>query len=380
MSRSKRSSFLLCVVLLAVAAGACATGTKTPKEQILSGLSMTAWDVAQPVVPGAPDYAQDVARVVAEFEQRYGVKVDLKTVGRQDIVKVLSGKAPAGDVALTFSTEWPFAPANLPGVPGEVDAGAFLGAAAAYWTKDGNMLAIPAYVHWVSAVSASGATEGASGAAAPVYIPDSPAFLRSVMDYPLGGWDPDGVAAYIAWIRETYGPPAGDPLAAWKEGAARSVFPVTPYLYEWLRDSGGRPVTIAPEAGPQSEPSLYYTVPGYVVLAAEEPYRTCAARLGEALAANLGRWAARAIAGLPAAVADTAVFQVDSRLPTAERVALIQAFSAGDLHVPGASDFLYAESVEDAIRQSVSDFLSGKADEAELRESIREASGKHTKP
>lgn len=371
-------AFLLACALLFSAASACLPREKqAPKELDLSGTSITVWDVSQPAVAGAPDYSAETARVVAEFEKDHGVKVDLRLVSRQDISLLLAGKSPGTGVSLVYSTEWPFVPAGLPGSPGLADPAAYVDSAAAYWTKDGAMLAAPAYVHWVSAVSTAAPDKTTPATAC---IPGSAAFLKSALDYPSGGWDPDNVVTYLAWVKETYGTPPQDPLAAWQDGAVQTLFPVTPYLYQWLRDSGGRPVTLSPEAGPRNEPGVYYTVPGYLVLAGEEPYRTCAAKLAVVLAANLGRWAARAIGGLPAAMADAAVFQVDSRFSDAERSALIQAVYAGTLRVPAAADFLYAEAIEDTVSEDVSQFLSGKTTEAELSQSIREASQKHTKP
>jgi len=385
-SRGSRAALVVCVLvcaaLLSVPLAGCGIGVKeAPQAPDVSGLSITVWDAAQPRVEGVADYRQAATRVAAEFAGRCGLNVDLRFVARQQIADLLLGKTAGERPHLVFTTEWPFAPLDLPGVPELVDEASYLDAAASYWKRDGRILAIPSYIHWIGLVSRGDAPVGTEALRQETaYFADSPAFLRLALDSPGAGWDAEKVASYLAWVKETYGPPPVDPLAAWDEETVQAIFPVTAYLLRWLRERRGELLRLLPLAGPFGEPGFYYTVPGYVVLAAEEPYRSCAADLGRELAANLGRWAARAVGAIPAAVSDLAVFNVESGLSFEERSALIRSVSTCRSRVPATDDYLYRESVVSAVRQDAWDFLSGKTTEAEARRSIREALERYTRP
>jgi hypothetical protein len=386
MSRRSRVAALVCAALLLSVLEGCQTRAKgVPVEPDLTGVSIVVWDADQPAAPGAPAYRAEAARVVRDFCARYKVDVDLQFIDRQSIVDFLSGRKSGEGPALAFSTEWPLVPEAARDAGPYLVQGGYLDAAIDYWRQDGRTLAIPSYVHWLCAGSRmkpAGET-GETGAAMPertVYLSGSLGFLRSVLDLPGAGWDAGVVASFLSWVKAEYGALEPDPLGAWSEGSAEVLYPVTPFLLTWMKSAAKGEVEPLPLRNPFGEARFCYTVPGYMVLAANGLERECATRLGKELAANLGRWAARAVGGMPALADDMAVFNIESHLGYPARLALLSSLTGHRFRAPSAQEFLLHESIEEALSPVAADFLSGKTGEGDLLSSIQDILERHTRP
>jgi hypothetical protein len=357
-----------------------------PVKPDLEGVSIVVWDADQPAMPGTPTYRAEATRVVRDFCARYGVTVDLKFVPRQEMSDLLSGATGGESPALVYSTEWPSLPDSAYDVGPYLGQGDHLGAAVEYWRKDDKTLAIPSYVHWLCAASRAEmpGEDSSPGAVGPktAYMPDSPGFLRSFLDLPGAGWDSEAIVQFLSWVKGEYGPPGDDPLGAWAEGDARMLWPATPFMLAWMKSvkEGQGEIEPLPLENPFGEPRFYYTVPGYLVLATDGLERECATLLGKELAANLGRWVARAAGGVPSLWKDAVIFNLESSLGYASRTSLLSSLDECRFHAPASQDFLARAAVEKALWPVIGDYLSGKTGEGDLRASIQDILQRHTKP
>lgn len=382
MSRRLYAVLFLIAACILVALAGCMTKAKVvPYEPKFGGQRLVVWDADEPRVSGAPPYRDLVMEVIEEFSSRYSVQVDLRVVTRQEITDFLSGKtgsAGSEEPGLTFSTEWPLFSGLEVDVSQSVGESEYLGFARNYWQSGDKILAIPSYIHWVS-------TAARVDKVGPlVYMPGSPGFLRAVLDLPGGGWDVDRITAFLLWVKERYGPVHPDPLGAWRSAEAAAVYPATPFLFRWLEGEDTEETVPVPVENPFGEPRFFVTVPAYLVLAEAGPKRECAVLLGKLMAANLGRWTARAVGGIPALLGDIAVFNVESSFGYKERSQLLSLLSANHgsagQRAPDRRDFILRESLEKALAGTVIGFLSGETDEPELRAIIHEVLERHTKP
>lgn len=365
-------AILLALVAACVALGACTANKMDVEPKVdFAGLKITVWDLSMPDIEGLPDYEAQVSRIVREFAAASGVEVEIRFAGRQEISDRLMGKT-GGEVDLVCTGEWPFIPEGARDLAGLCPGDAYMGPAAAYWRKDGRLLAVPAYVHWTATAYRTPGTECA-------YSWDSPLFLTAALwaGEPLP--EPEEVVSYLASVLEEYGEAVPDPFRSWEDGTAKSFYPFTPYLWQRLR-AKGETAEIGPVRRPAGEPGYFYTVPGYVVLSEDPAEVSCAAKLGCLLAANLGRWAARGLSCVPALREDVSVFNLESGLGFEERSAMLVPLTASGLAAPTAGEHSLWESIEPALRVVAKEYLSKEITEEEARRGILETLERHTKP
>lgn len=362
-----------------------------PKKLDLSGVEIVVWDSLQPDFPGSPNYAEEASRVIQEFCGETGVKVDYRRRERKDVLALLSGDGSRGRPDLMFSSEWPVASSSLADLSAETDPGDYVDPASAYWTRNGKLFGIPAYIQWIgTAVRGGVGRAGAAGRIAAAYWVGSPGFFRAALDATGAGpneraleelLNEKSLLEYVNWIKQTYGTLRDDPLLAWQRGEVDLLYPATPYLVKWLKaSSGGGDVSVAPVSSHTGGNSFYYTVPAYLVLAEGSREQAAAVDLGRRLAANLGRWAARTLGCVPARVDDVPIFNVESGLGYEERQAVWESVRAGTRAVPDAADFLRVSAIQSVLESPVTGYLKGSVSAQTLEESIRAAFLRHTKP
>lgn len=393
----RRILAVIFLALFSIAFSSCVGPRPAPKKLDLSGVSLTVWDALQPRFPGCPEYSEEVSRVIEEFCRETGVKVEFRYAERREALEVLSGKEVSSRPHLMFSTEWPVASECLSDLSGDLDVTDYVDPAGLYWTAGDQFLGIPAYVQWIGTVvrapgdstggAGSAATSAATGAATVSvarrtgYWVDSPAFFRAVLDGPGVGWNAESLTRYAKWVKETYGAYCVDPLASWQNGEVDALYPVTPYLYKWLRTSSlGVTVSVVPSASPFEDDSFYYTVPAYLVLTEDDLERASAVELGKRLAANLGRWAARALGCVPALVKDMPIFNLESGFDYEARQLIWQPVAIGTRAAPRAAEFFQTTAMDSVLAAPLTQYVLGEATDQSLEESIRGACVRHTKP
>ena len=385
-------ALLLTIASFVFGAAGCGVGVKNvPVEPDLTGARIVVWDADQVPLAGAAQYREEALRVARDFSAKYKATVDLIFVDRGVIQRYLSGERDVRSLGeglkppdVVFTGERPFVPEGAADVSAYLEPGDYLDAALEYWRRESKVMAIPAYVHWWATGSIARTTEGGTGAEATsvstAYILDSGGFLAPVLDMPGASWDVDSIAAFLSYVKQTYGPPSPDPLGSWMQGSVDALYPVTPFLLKWMEGCGRGEVRPVPIGNPFGEARFSYTVPGYVVLAQDGVQKECASRLARDLAANLGRWVARAAGCLPARSQDMPVFSIESGFGYEERVSILSCLTGPRFRAPLASDFLVRQALCSAIRPIAVDYLSGKVGESELRSGIHEALWRHTKP
>ena len=370
--RGRLTAILCILVAMSVALSSCAAGKMDlPPEAGFAGVKITVWDLHRPVVDGVDGYEAEVRRIGEEFASAKNVEVELRFAGRQEISDVLSGKAEA-QVDLVCTGEWPFIPDAARDLSGLSSQDIYVDAAASYWRKDGKLLAVPAYFHWTGTAYRPAGTQDA-------YSWDSPLFLSAALGKGEFPPHPEEVASYLAFILKERGKAPHDPLLSWEDGTAKSFYPFTPYLWQRFHAKDAT-VTIGPVCRSVEESFYYYTVPAYVVLAQDAAETACAAKLAALLAANLGRWAARALSCVPALREDVSVWNLESDLGYDDRSAMLFSLSALSLTAPSALEHDLWESLETALRGVAKGYLSGEFGEEEAGRGIQEALGRHTKP
>jgi len=364
----------------------CQKRPEALKKPSFEGLEITVADAREPHLPGARPYQDEVTRVVREFEEKHKVKVNLLFLAREEIQRTLIGMERENAPHLCFSGEWPLAGDTFADVSSGISGEDYHDCALSYWSKDGRVLGIPSYIHWFC-LAARGIEEAEhSGENVPQsirwktgYWPDTMAFYSSVLDSV--GWDAGHMADYLEWVKDTYGPLIEDPLEAWTKGSVDGLFPVNAYLFIWLRVSQkDQKISILPVPGPFGETGFYYTVPGYVVLTQQEPMRSLAIELGKVLACHRGRWAARAMGGIPACVADMAIFNLESGFSYAERQLLFGISKVSRYTIPSAKEQAERQDILAGLEDLARDYLSGRIERQHLENGILRLLGNHNKP
>lgn len=396
MSRRYRYSItalaLFCVT--AAAFSGCLQRETEPEPLSIRGQRIVVWDAIEPSFPDVPSYQASALAVAEDFAREQGVEVEFKFVTRQDIDLYLSeGKAQDGEEpSLVYSTEWPIMHDEFKDVDKDVDPGRFLDAASSYWTFDGKLFGIPAYIHWFgTAVDTSlvpgdwtplsdGDTWTDSVAGKIGFWSDSPAFLSSVMDWPEVGWTAEKVVSYLKSVKERWGTVPEDPLAAWQDGAVVALSPVTPHLYKWFNSSSEANMRLFPTVGLLEPARYYYTVPGYVVLGEDFAKTRCATLLGELLAQNLGRWATRVLGSVPARIEDAALYHLESGFSYEERMTFLGQLETCSLAAPTPNQCLMRDEVSKVCGRFLREFLKDDLTDEELMSGIRDVLQRHTKP
>ncbi len=366
-----RLAGLIAIASLALCACTASKMDVGPDTADYSGLRIAVWDASQPAVEAGPQYEIEVKRIVEEFAATNSLEVDLKFAGRQEITDRLTGKSDA-QVDLVYTGEMPCLPASARDLSGFIGDDAYLDAASAYWRRGGKILAVPAYIHWTATAQRSQGNVDA-------YSWDSPLFLSAGLGMDVFPPDAEEVMSYLADIRSRLGEASSNPLGLWMDGTARSLYPVTPHLWQKIRD-GDQDVAIGPLPGPGEERVYFYTVPAYVVLSEGGREGACAADLAVLLAKNLGRWAARTLSCIPALRDDASIYNLESGFGFEDRAAMIASLTPFRLEAPSATEYSQWESIEPALRAVAKGYLSGGQSEEEARRGILEALGRHTKP
>ena len=380
---------------LALLAGGCKFGARgVPVEPDLTGAKIVVWDADQVALHGAASYREEAARVVGDFSAKYKTSVDLVFVDRGVIQRYLAGERDLQSLGeglkppdVVFTGERPFVPTDAAEVHMYLEPEGYLEAALEYWRREGRLMAVPAYIHWWATGCVARPVEGSGGAEGTemsygrtAYILDSGGLLTLALELTGDSWEADGVAAFLSYVKEKYGPPLPDPLGSFMQGTVDALYPVTPFLLKWMEGCGRGEVRPIPIGNPFGDARFYFTVPGYVVLAQGGVQKECASRLARDLAANLGRWVARAAGGLPARSEDISVFSIESGFNYEERMSVLSCLTGQTYHAPLASDFISRQEIDSALRPIASDYLSGKIGESELRSGIQEILRRHTKP
>ncbi len=371
--RSRLALNIAVLLAFSISLGAClAEAPDHPRKLDLAGAIVEVWDLSQPHMEGATDYRMTVDRVVDEFRKRTGATVNLRFAGRQEVMDLLSGTW-TGDVPdLVCSGEWPVLPSGLKGLSGWVDEKAYADPAASYWQADGELWAIPSYMHWTASARREQGTGG-------VYIWDSPVFLTAALGSVGTSWEPDMVFSYLEWVRDGWGKADKDPLGAWEYGEAGAIYPVTPYLWRYLsgKDSSLR---LEPVPAPSGIGEYFYTVPAYIVLAEAGATRDCAAELGKELASNLGRWAARYLGCVPALRDDLSLWSIEGGFSYEQRAAILESFHSQSLVALAATSYLEGKAQEETVRKVAEGYLCGVTSKEDTLTGIREALRRNTSP
>ncbi len=360
----------------------CLTEPKTlPQELSFQGLVLTLWDCMEPSFPGIRLYQDRVKSVVDDFSEKHQVKVEVTFMERREILSFLLGERDESQPpCLTYSTEWPTVPYGAQDLTGVLAAEEYLDGAAHYWTLDGKIMGVPSYVHWVGMAVRPSALPISGIPADSGYWPESQWFLPSAIEVPGSDFTPQSAVSYLEWLKSSSRGGLGDPLNAWNLGAVSALFPVTPHLYKWLRASYGDEVSLSPIPGPFGKPRFHCTVPGYVVLSEEEPYRSCALLLAKELAANRGVWAARSIGGVPAAIQDMLIYDLEAGIPGHDKSILrgIDQEIASAALIAGEG--IRRQQISQGVGQIVPQFIEGDVTLQDLEKSIRDLWESHTTP
>lgn len=373
MKRGFAAASAFIVVVLACLAGSCTVGKlDLPHRADFSDTALLVWDLAEPRIDGAPDYYELVSAVVADFEKLHGIEVEVRIVSRQEVEDLLTGESAEEKPDLVCTGEWPFIPEGAASLSPYVSCDSYIDIAARYWETEAGLAAIPAYVHWTG----TGHREEGAGVS---YIWDSPAFMAALSRSSKPLRDADYVMELLQAVRSEWGEARSDPLASYLNGSARSLFPLTPSMYRRI-SAGEAGVSMGPVDGPVGDQYYFYTVPAYVVLAEDPETIAGAAELGKRLAANLGRWAARALSCMPALIEDISVFNLESGLDYAQRATLIGSFSDLGLTAPSVAEYCERVAQDQAMREVIGDYLSGRLSAEEALQGIRETLARHTKP
>lgn len=372
----KRRFLVLMVFILFFCFG-CKESSQPPSEVSLADMKLTVWDTKEPHLPGAFPYSELLAKTVESFVKENGIEVEVEYKSRQEIESCLLGSYQGDPPSVVYSTEWPFMSANIQDLTEHVCEGDYLEDAVLYWTHNDNLMGIPSYVHWFCLAKRNSDMDNSQDRIG--YFLNAPGFLHSVLDYEHEGWTVDTIFNYIDWVKSTYRPYHNDVLDMWEQNEINMICPVTPYLFKWLKLSGDDSgVQMLPIPNPHGESRFYFTVPGYVVLACDQQQAKYAVILASALAANRGRWAARAIGGIPAYHQDMPIFHLESQFTREERIALLSGFKNSGAYAVDWMEFNNRSNTRTSITTAIGKFLSGEIGRQEFQESIRSAIKGHT--
>jgi len=362
----------LCLILILLSG--CKRLPEVPEKISFEGLKLVVWDVREPHFPGVRPFEDELVRATEEFKKKHNVTIELKLKNREDIKDLLLGKTKEQIPHLVYSTEWPMTSGFISDVSRNIGINELHDVAVSYWTKNGKLLGIPAYIYWLCPAKRGDAVSDTNLQDKVGYWIDAPGFFRAILDRAAGGWTEKNILHYVTWVKSTFGPFNEDPLDLWDRHSIDVLFPVTCHLFRWLEVSEqDEKVVVMPIPGPFDSSSFYYTVPAYLVLVKDEPYRSCATELGKNLARTRGRWAARAIGGIPAYTHDMPIFNLESGLSHEDRLKVIELLKSSSLQVPKAQDFAAKSNLHLELVNSIRDFLCGKAEMQKLDESIRQS-------
>lgn len=371
-----RKVFVMAVLVLVLCFG-CKSQSQPPSEVSVYDIKLVVWDTREPHLPGAFPYSELLANTVESFTEEHGIEVAIEHKSRQEIEDLLLGNYQGDPPCVVYSAEWPFVSESMQDLTEIVCSDDYLEAALSYWTHNGKLMGVPSYVHWLclaKKISDSADSQDRMG-----YLLTAPGFLHSVLDYQHDGWAFENICNYIDWVKDTYAPCCNDVLDMWEQNEINMLCPVTPHLFKWLKltQEGSGPQML-PIPNPQGEPRFHFTVPGYVVLAKNHEQAKYAVMLASALAANRGRWAARAIGGVPAAHQDVPVFHLESGFSREERTALLAGFKNSGAYVVDRIEFNSRNNIRTTITPAIGKYLSGKTNRREFEESIRFGMKGHT--
>ena len=348
-------------------------GQAPPEEMSFDDLTIVVWDVREPHFPGLLPYSETMSKLLDDFAQNTGISVKSEFKSRQQIEDLLLGEQPdeMPAVLVVFSTEWPFVGKGTQEAPSELDAGNYFERAVAYWTCDGKLMGIPSYIHWLCQANknTSSGLFNKTG-----YFPSAQGFLRCVLDYQPMDWVLEDICDYAQWVKDTYGLCREPALDLWEQGRVGAMYPVTPYLFKWLRlsEKGGE-TQMLPIDNPQKEGRFVYSVPAYVVLAENPAKAKLAFKLAQALAAQRGRWAARALGCIPACTEDIPIFHIESGLSREEQLCLMVGFKNSSNRALTYLEHDRRRRLEQSVSPAIQKYLSGMIGPESFVESIRSA-------
>jgi hypothetical protein len=314
--------------------------------------------------------------VAEHYAQQFGIAVEVQFKTRQEMESLLLGEYQGEVPSVVFSTEWPFVGAGAQDLTGLVPTDDYLEPAASFWTYDDRLMGVPSYVHWLCTAKRAG-TDNSSGMTG--YLSGSPGFLHSGLDYGSLDWTGEDICTYAEWVRQTYGLRSQAVLDLWRQNRIEAIFPVTPHLFKWMKlsENGGE-IHLLPIDNPEGTPRFYFSVPGYVVMEADEEILEFAVGLAQVLAAARGRWAARAIGCIPALRSDIPLFDVESGFTREQRVLLMTGFFDSDARISDRTAHGHKIRICQAVVEVIEEYLSGEADRDQLEQGIHAALKSHT--
>ncbi len=345
-------------------------GPAEPHQISYRGTTIVVWDVKEPHLPGASPFSELVAQAVEVFAEENGVKAEILFKSRSQIESLLTGTYQGEKPALVYSTEWPFLGSGVQDLAEVIPSDEYLDASLAYWTDEGKIMGIPSYIHWLCLAQKLPEAKDLKDRTG--YFLSSPGFLDSGLAGLDGGWAAQFVLEYVEWVRATFGRYVEEPLDRWVQSQSGALFPVTPHMLKWLRLSQeGSNVAMLPIPSPNGQPRFHFTVPGYVVTETDETEFACAVELAKILARTRGRWAARAIGGIPCFLQDVPVYYLESGFSREERLALIAGFEKSGSRILGLGQFLIRAEIRPDITSLIERYLSGELDKQQFEEGIR---------
>lgn len=352
-----------------------------PQELSFQGLVLTVWDCMEPSFQGTDAYQTRVKSVVDRFSEEYQVKVEVEFKERREILSFLMGESQELDPpCLSYSTEWPVISDDAQGLTELLSADDYLDGAATYWMLDGKLMGVPSYVHWVGMAARSSILPLTGIPSDSGYWYDSQWFLPSAIEGPGTDYSAASAISYLEYLKSSCKEALSDPLDAWDRGVVSTLFPVTPHLYRWLRTSYEDEVGLSPIPGASGEMRFHCTVPGYMVFSEEEPHRSCALLLAKELAANRGVWVARSIGGVPAAVQDMPVYDLEAGIPEDYR----QIIRGLDSQIAQAAltsgEGLRRYKIGQGFGEIVPQFVRGVLTLQDMERSIQDLWESHTTP
>ncbi len=364
------------VLIVAVLLCGCKTQTPLPYEVPPGDIKIVAWDAKEPHLPGAPPYSELATLVAEDYAKTLGITVDLEFKPRQQIEDLLLGDYQGEIPSVVFSTEWPFVGIGTQDLTEMVEADDYLEAAAGFWMYDGRLMGIPAYVHWLCLAKRADLGNSSPNAGYFIY---SPGFLHSALDYGNLDWVPEDICTYVEWVKQTYGLCQEPVLDLWEQGRIGMMYPVTPHLFKWIRLSEKDLDTeMLPIDNPEGTPRFYFSVPGYVVMDGNEQTMKYAVELAKLLAANRGRWAARAIGCIPAYVSDTPLFDLESGFDRDERLKLMSSFLQSQARITDWVTYSRKTHVRLGVNRAIEEYLSGSVSREQFEQRIYDALKSHT--
>ncbi len=364
------------VLLATVLLCGCKPQTPLPHEIPSGDIRIVVWDAKEPHLPGASPYSELASLVVETYGQDLGITVELEFKSRQEIENLLLGDYQGEVPSVVYSTEWPFVGMGIQDLSEMVQVDDYLEAAASFWTHDGRLMGIPSYIHWLCLAKKAGPDDSPERAG---YFYGSPGFLHSALDYGNLGWTEEDISTYVEWVNNTYGLCPDPVLDLWEQHRINSMYPVTPHLFKWIRLSeNGLATQMLPIDNPEGVPRFYFSVPGYVVMDANKDRVEYAVGLAKLLAANRGRWAARAIGCIPAYMPDIPLFDLESGFDREERVRLMAGFLDSQARIADWITYSKKNQIRIAVTRAIEEYLSGSIGREQFEQSIHAALKSHT--